>query len=244
MKFSEIADLLEGIPYTQKERGKQLYDFILNNKPRRILELGFAHGVASCYMAAALDELGSGSIDCVDIESSKDFDPSLEDLLGKTGLTKYVTIVREVNSYTWFLKKEIEKQTENYVCKTKYDLCFIDGPKNWTIDGLAFFAVDKLLNQGGTIVFDDYNWKYSEYSKQISDGIAIRDLSEDQVNTANIKLVFQLLVMQHPSYSDFIIDEDWAWARKEQSEIKNVRVIATQSMKYKLLKKVRSLLRK
>ena len=67
MKFNTIAKLVHGIPYTQRERGKKLYDHILKYKPENCLELGFAHGVASCYIAAALHEIGHGTLTCVDL---------------------------------------------------------------------------------------------------------------------------------------------------------------------------------
>lgn len=240
MNFSDISKIVEGIPYTQKERGKQLYDHIIKHKPAKCLELGFAHGVASCYMAAALDEIGDGKLTCVDLFSSEDLKPNLESLLKTAGLEKFVDIHREKSCYTWFLKKEIEKNTDKYTCRQVYDLCFIDGPKNWTIDGFSFFLVDKLLKQNGAIIFDDYKWKYSEYSKSVLDGISIREMSNDQINQPNIELVFQLLVMQHPNYSNFVIDEDWAWARKEHSDRKTVKMEASQSFKYRILKKLRS----
>ena len=66
MQFDKISRFLQGIPYTSLSKGKNLYDIIIKNKPQNILELGFAHGVASCYMAAALEELGSGKITVVD----------------------------------------------------------------------------------------------------------------------------------------------------------------------------------
>ena len=59
--------LIEGVPYTSPERGRELYDFVLRNKPARLLELGIAHGVSMCYMAAALDELGRGLVEGVDL---------------------------------------------------------------------------------------------------------------------------------------------------------------------------------
>jgi len=236
MKFNDIAQVVEGVPYTQPERGRALYDHIIKHKPEKCLELGFAHGVASCYMAAALDEIGGGKLVCVDLEHSSELSPNIEGLLNKAGLAEYVTICREKNSYTWFLKNEIEKNTENYHCDPKYDLCFIDGSKNWTIDGCAFFLADKLLRENGYIVFDDYRWAYWHYPKKVMDGITVRDMSEEQINEPNIELVFQLLVMQHPDYSNFVIDEDWAWAQKIRSVNKSVQMIASQSFKYRLLK--------
>ena len=139
MKFDKISKLLHGIPYTSLSKGKNLYEIIIKNKAQNILELGFAHGVASCYMAAALDELNSGKITVVDLEKSKNEKPNIEDLLITSGLSKYVDIFREKNSYNWFLNKEIESNTDNNNCIPKYDFVFIDGPKDWTIDGLAFF---------------------------------------------------------------------------------------------------------
>lgn len=241
MRFGEIRSILKGIPYTRAERGKKLYEHILSTRPAECLELGFAHGVASCYIAAALHELGGGNLTCVDLHSSVDMRPNIEELLETAHLSEFVTIHREKNSYTWFLKKAIEQCSEKGHCTPRYDFCFIDGAKNWTIDGMAFFCVDKLLRQNGWLLFDDYRWRYRDRSVSVSDGIVIRDMSDDQIDTPNIALVFNLLVIQHAAYSKFIIDEDWAWAQKVAAPEKTVRIIASTSFRYRLLKKLRSL---
>lgn len=242
MKFNAIAKIVHGIPYTQVERGKKLYEHILEHQPENCLELGFAHGVASCYIAAALHELGKGTLTCVDLKDSRDRDPNLERLLQTAGLEEFVVIKREQNSYNWFLKKDVVDNSKNNACTPIYDFCFIDGAKNWTIDGLAFFLVDKLLRKEGFILFDDYRWSYGEYSKEILDGITIRELSRDQINTPNIELIFKLLVMQHPAYSNFVIDEDWAWAQKTVSDHKQLDLIVSKSFKYRILKKLKAML--
>jgi predicted O-methyltransferase YrrM len=162
----------------------------------------------------------------------------------RAGLEPYVSVNREKNCYTWFLEKQIQENTVDYNCTPVYDLCFIDGPKNWTIDGLAFFLVDKLLREKGFIVFDDYQWKYSECSNPTLNGITIREMSDDQIAVPNIELVFQLLVMQHPDYSQFVVDEDWAWAQKVRSDQRTLKLVASQSVKYKVLKKYREVLKK
>ena len=218
MKFNEISSLLQGIPYISQKRGKEIYEFILNKKPLRVLELGFAYGTSSCYIAAALDEIGTGDLTTVDLVHTINKKPSIEELLSKAGLKKYVTINREVTSYTWFLKKKIEENSSSNVCQPIYDFCFIDGSKNWTIDSSAFFLVDKLLKQDGWILFDDLKWTYAKKlskGKSHSDGISIREMGEDERNVPHIELIFRLLVMQHPNYSDFnITDKNWAWAHK------------------------------
>ncbi len=167
-------------------------------------------------MAAALDEFG-GHLDTVDLLSARDRVPNLEGLLARMGLDARVTIHREINSYTWFLKKKIAAQSAGGLCEPCYDFCFIDGAKNWTMDGLAFFLVDKLLEPAGWILFDDYNFTYEKYMKrrEVLDGISLRELGPDQRAEAQIEQIFNLLVRQHPSYSNFIVQSNsWAWAQK------------------------------
>lgn len=220
MKYNQINALVKGIPYTTERNAEKLYNFIIDNNIQNILELGFAHGTASCYMAAALEELRSGKLVSVDLESAaEEFKPTIHELLNKTNLAKYVTVVREKTGYNWFMHNDIAKNTKDYVCTPQYDLVIIDGPKNWTIDGGAFFLADKLLKENGWIIFDDYNWTYSGAAKQGSeetDGVTHRSLSQEEFITPQIREVFQLLVMQHPNYSNFKIhgEGDWAWAQK------------------------------
>ena len=64
-----------------------------------------------------------------------------------TSLSNFATVKRMQTGYTWFLHDEIVKNTKDNICNKVYDLCIIDGPKNWTIDGAAFFFVDKLLKK-------------------------------------------------------------------------------------------------
>jgi predicted O-methyltransferase YrrM len=230
MKFNDVHVLVKDYPYITETDSRLIYDFILENRCRNVLELGFAHGKASCYIAAALDELGEGgrlvSVDLLDVKDF--FQPSIEDLLERTGLAGYVEVVREQTGYNWFLHNEIKAQTgDGAICLPKYDLCIIDGPKNWTIDGSAFFCADKLLNEGGWMIFDDYSWTYekADAGREATDGITHRQLSDDERRIPHIREVFHLLVMQHPNYSNFKLQEegkDWVWAQKLKSDVKNV----------------------
>jgi predicted O-methyltransferase YrrM len=228
MKFETAHQILKGIPYISEENAKELYDFIIKNKLTNLLELGIAHGVASCYMAAAIDELGGGKLTCVDLllDSNSAFNPSIETLLKNLNLEKYVEMHRLKTGYNWFLHNDIKAQTVNNVCTPKYDFCIIDGPKNWTIDSSAFFCVDKLLKDNGWIIFDDYEWTYANAAtkRESTDGITHRSLSDEELNTPQIKDVFHLLVMQHPDYSNFkiAVDGDWVWAQKKKTDVKTV----------------------
>ena len=110
MDFEKIKKLVKGVPYVLPEMASDLYQFIIKEKPQNCLELGFAHGASSCYIAAALDEVGAGHLTSVDLESGRSWQsPNIEDLLSKTGLSSFVTVERDDLSYTWFLKKLIEE---------------------------------------------------------------------------------------------------------------------------------------
>src|SRR5690606_31322490 len=114
MKFELVYDKIKDVPYISKNNAKSLYDFIIKNKPRHILELGIAHGTASCYMAAALDEIGGGTLTCVDLLEVKDvFKPSIEEQLNGLGLNKDVSIHRMQSGYNWFLHNDIKASSNN-----------------------------------------------------------------------------------------------------------------------------------
>ena len=124
------------------------------------------------------------------------------------------------------MKNKIEQQSEAGVCNPCYDFCFIDGPKNWTIDGLAFFLVDKLLRPGGWILFDDYAWCHAKHEGRLStDGISLRSLSEQEISEPHIEKIFNLLVMQHAHYSNFTLQDGWwAWAQKTPGADRTLRM--------------------
>lgn len=239
MKFEEIRKIVKGVPYVMKDMAYDLYHHVLENKPEHCLELGFAHGASSCYIAAALDELGEGHLTSVDLLGAKEWqDPTIEQLLEQTGLKDRVTVARESTGYNWFLKKMIAAQSESGKCFPLYDFCFIDGAKNWTIDGAAFFLADKLLKEDGWIVFDDLQWTYESKLKEgktKTDGVSMLEMGDDELVQPHIELIFQLLVMQHPGYSNFLVKDNWwGWAQKSSSGKKDVEVRLSEPYKGRL----------
>lgn len=249
MKFDKVHKQVGDIPFISDLNAKKLYQFIIKEKPTHILELGFAHGTASCYMAAALDEIGIGKLNSVDLQSVKDhFKPSIEAQLRKLSLDSYVEIYRMKSGYNWFLHDEIKTQTnkKTQACEPKYDLIIIDGPKNWTIDSSSFFLCEKLLKPNGWIIWDDYNWTYeaADQRRDSTDGILHSDLSLDEKRLPHIKEIIELLVLQHPNFNNFIIQEDtdWVWAQKsEQSTSKKIHYTYSKSFKFFILNWIKKL---
>ena len=249
MEFERIHSLVGHVPYILERNGRHLYDLILREGLTNILELGIAHGTATCYMAAALEELGEGLVTAVDlVEAKGTFDPSAEEQLEKVGLSKFARVVRMQSGYTWFLHDEIRRNTEGAVCKEILDLCIIDGPKNWTIDGAAFFMVDKLLKKDGWIIFDDYDWTYDSVDgrRESTDGITHRQLSKDERSVPHVREIFELLVKQHPHYGELLVlaEDDWALARKTMSESRTYELVYRETGKDLLAKLLRGLRRR
>jgi predicted O-methyltransferase YrrM len=201
-------------------RGRELYDFIRRERPSECLELGFAHGVSTLYLAAALEANGAGRLISVDLDMAREREPSAEQLLDRAGLGPRVSLVFEPTSYNWYLHRRIREQTrDDGVCEPYLDFCFIDGAHRWVDDGLAFFLVDKLLKPGGWLLFDDLTWK-----------VEALDVDESERSLAQVREVFDLLVMSHPSYDHLETDGEWGWARKATTPGPQVRTVVERDL--------------
>lgn len=246
MKFEEVEKHLRGIPHTPSDDGKILYEFIIQNKPSKILELGFQHGVSTNYIAAALDELGKGKILTIDREITLTEKPSIYELSKTTGLDKYIEVVFARSSYIWELRKLIKYNYENPIKRRTFDFCFIDGAHNFETDGFAFYLVDLLLDEGGVILFDDINWSYNN-SPTLKDTDFVKKLPKDEQEAEQIRDVIELLVYPNDNYELLDIKNRWAWFRKKSlsnSEIDLSELYKNQKISSQLKALIKSILRK
>lgn len=221
MEFDEVAASVAGIPFMTPEFGRRVYDHIRKTGPDRALELGTAHGVSAAYIAAALEANGAGELTTVD-HSGAAFDPSPEDVLARAGLAHRVTIVRAHSSYNWFLKAQIEAASDTLGnCEPIYDFCYLDGSKNWNVDGLAVVLIEKLLRPDGWLLMDDLEWTYESnpWIVPSGDGLPLGPISESERTQPHLLGVFELLVKQHPSFTHFIHEDAWyGWAQKRPGD--------------------------
>jgi hypothetical protein len=73
-----------------------------------------------------------------------------------------------------------------------------------------------------------------------SDGVTIRRLGEDEMTDAHIERIFNLLVMQHPDYSNFRIqDRKWAWAQKISAPTRRLVIDETYSLRSLIMRALR-----
>ena len=190
---------------------------ILEHRLQRVLELGFHQGVSTCYIAAALDELGGGSLTTIDLEEARHLDPNVETLLESLGLRQLVSVYYEPASYLWRLMKMLEASPP-----PRFDLCYIDGAHSWATDGLAFFLVDRMLVPGGWIVFDDLDWTFAT-SPGLKKTEMVRAMPREERETAQVRKVYELLVKTHGAYDELVERDGWVLARKSREPAKEVR---------------------
>ncbi len=142
-------------------------------------------------------------------------------MLERAGVADRVEVVREFSSYTWWLKEQVQARSDAHGnCEPRFDFVYLDGAKNWTVDGLAVVLVEKLLRPGGWLLMDDLDWTYAQDpGREATDGIVHRELSEPERTEPHLRAVFELIVAQHPSFTELRVqDEWWGWARKAPGE--------------------------
>ena len=205
------------VPFMTPEHGRRVFDHIRTTRPEEVLELGTAHGVSAAYMAAALEANGRGRVTTVD-QPDAAFDPPPEDIVARAGLAHRVSIVREHSAYTWFLKERLEERSDAAGnVDPLYDFCYLDGSKNFNVDGLAVVLIERLLRPGGWLLLDDLGWTYEDnrYIRPTGDGRPLGPLSKAELTEPHLRAVFDLVARGLPGFTRFVIEDEWyGWAQK------------------------------
>lgn len=215
MNNQDVKKIVGNTPCMGFDQANCITDFIEKHQIRDILELGFAHGVSTSYMAAALSRTLGGSIIAIDNNSALEREPNIETLLSQVGELERVTIYYEPTSYTWRLMKFLEEDPQ-----PKFDLCYLDGAHNWFVDGFAFYLVHLLLKPGGWIIFDDLDWSYAASSLKHEEWV--QKMPKDEQETPQIRKIYELLVKKHPDFCNFYVQDDWAFAQKREQSSSDV----------------------
>jgi len=206
MRVEDVVSRVQGIPHTRPRQGRLLHKLVVRGGYTSCLELGFAHGVGSAYIASALDELGGGRLISVDTKEALARNPRADSVVARVGLSQYIEFVFHDLSYTWYLMQHISE------AKPNFDFCFLDGAHTWDVDGFAFFLVASLLKPGGLIVFDDLNWSYAS-SPSLGSKDFVRRMSPERREMPQVRKVFELLVKQDPRFEAWEKD-GWGYAKK------------------------------
>jgi predicted O-methyltransferase YrrM len=185
-------------------------------------------------MAAALEANGRGHLVTVD-RAGAAYDPSPEQVLEQAGLRHRVTIVREHSSYNWFLKQQIEQASDDDGnCRPQFDFCYLDGSKNFNIDGLAAVLIEKLLRPEGWLLMDDLEWTYERnpWIAPDGDGKPLGPMSDSERTEPHLLAVFELIVKQHPAFTRFVREDAWyGWAQKGSGSQRRYEVTTSRPLR-------------
>lgn len=236
MTPAEIRAIVGATPHTSHAQGEELYEFIRKHRLTRCLELGFQHGVGTIWLAGALRSLGGGEVIAVDLKNKPTPVPSAPELVNRAGVADIVELHDDPISYTWHLKRNLTRYVQQ-----PFDFVFIDGAHTWDTDGFAFFLVEQILRPGGWILFDDLNWSFDDPA--MKNLPSVRSMTEEARTTPQIRAVWDLLVLQHPHFGNFIERGNWGWAQKVSHDAPRRLEIrsTTASMPERLLRRIRRL---
>ncbi len=235
MTSEQVWKQVAGLPWMSRTQGNVISRFVREHAIHDILELGFYHGVSTCYMAAAVEESGGGHVVTIDKLSAIQLQPDIHTLLKQLNLSDSVTVHAEPRTYNWRLMKMLEEDPT-----PRFDLCFIDGSHQWAVDGFAFFLVDRLLKPGGWVIFDDLDWTVASRPKSETAGWADK-MTDEEKEIPQIRKVYELLVKTHERYGEFRTEHGWAYAQKQtsakKSQIRTETVIKTIPVPMEMIRK-------
>jgi predicted O-methyltransferase YrrM len=140
-----------GLPtFMDPEEGKLLARVVNKVQPRVSLEIGCAYGVSTLHICAALSAVPHASTHIV-------VDPFQRTKWHGVGLHNI-----EASGFSSFVRF-IESRSETVLPQlltegTRLDFALIDGLHTFEQCMVEFFYLDRMLNPGGALVFDDADW--------------------------------------------------------------------------------------
>lgn len=128
------------------EAGTLLYDLVRTLKPDTTLETGMAYGISTLFICQAHRDNGAGCHTAIDPFQEKTFKS-----IGLANIER--ANLKDVLRFYQAPSDEVLPQ----LCAQyeRLDFAFIDGNHSFDYALVDFFYIDKLLNIGGHIAFDD-----------------------------------------------------------------------------------------
>lgn len=135
--------------YIPPAQGDLLYSLVHYLQPNRTLEVGLANGVSAMYIAQSLHDNGKGKHLAIDPFQQSDWDDVGLLTLHRAGLEQWVSL--DPRPSHWALP-DIEEVGE------RIQFAFVDGSHLFDYVMADFMAIDRILDIGGMIAFDDSDW--------------------------------------------------------------------------------------
>lgn len=126
-----------------------LYSTVQNHTPKLVVEIGMAQGMSTLSILCALDGHGGKLIS---------IDPYIDWPSGMKAAIYAVERAGYASLHTHIRSKSYEALPILLADGTRIDLGYIDGNHAFEHAFIDFFYIDKLLNVGGIIAFNDAGW--------------------------------------------------------------------------------------
>lgn len=195
-----------------------IYDCIVENELRDCLELGAGFGATSCVMAAAVAQAGGGRVVTVDRVLHEPMNARV--LSERLRLGDRLEIVIDPLGYNWVLADLVARQLHGDTSAPLFDFCLLDGAHEFQPDALAFSLAAQLLKPGGWLVLDDLNYRFRDQPQWET---THPHLTNRELDTYQMTLVYDLFVRTHPDFTDFRVTHDGrlGWARKKPETLRD-----------------------
>jgi predicted O-methyltransferase YrrM len=131
--------------YYQNDIGKTLYEWVLENKPKTIIEFGCLYGYSTVAIGLALKELGQGKLKCYDLwENYKYKHSTIQQTIKNVkeyGVEDYVEFI-QMNYYDWLSQPE------------EFDMMHLDISNTGDIILQTYDVLKDKIKQGSIILFE------------------------------------------------------------------------------------------
>jgi predicted O-methyltransferase YrrM len=157
---SPSGDVVQVRDAIGRQKGEFLQELILELRPVVSLEVGLAHGVSALFICDALSKTANARHIVIDPYQDR-FDMAHRHLqedgyrgIGLHNLSRagYGDMIEFYDEPSYRVLPRLEEQGR------KIDFAFIDGWHTFDYALVDFFYIDKMLDVGGMVVFDDANW--------------------------------------------------------------------------------------
>lgn len=168
--------------YRENNLGQDLYNAVLKNKPKKIIEFGSFYGYSTIAMAMALDEIGGGTIQVYDLFESYIYTHSAhkhttQESVKRGGLRYYLEAIRMdfpmwlhpkrnmitrkelmENIEKYGLSKYVKLDKKNFIDWAKnpepFDMMHFDISNNGDTIKLLYKTVKPFIDRGSVVYFE------------------------------------------------------------------------------------------
>lgn len=128
-----------------------LYRMVLRRKPRTVIEVGMAYGISTLSILTALKELGDDRrLISIDPGQSTTWHGAGKLAVSRSGLG---SLHQLMETYDYFALPELLKSGQ------RIELAYIDGWHTFDFVLLDLFYLDRMLNVGGVMAFNDCGFR-------------------------------------------------------------------------------------